>query len=122
MVAVASQRNCRAFSFLRTLAMPENGNDAESGRFIEGPPRRRNSPEIDTRKFDIRPFRVPLPESQNPMSAATKAAAAAPAAAAATCAHATCGKELGPPLLCCSRCKTTTYCCKECQVQRFFLV
>ena len=52
------------------------------------------------------------------MSAATKAAAATTAAPAATCAHAACGKKLEPPVLCCSKCKKTTYCSKECQVER----
>ena len=47
------------------------------------------------------------------MSAATNAGAAA---AAPACAHTACGKELQPPLLCCSRCKKEAYCSKACQV------
>ena len=78
--------------------------------FFIGPPKfAENRPHKD---FDIRRLRVRLLESQIPMSSAPKAAGAA------TCAHGLCGKKLQPPVLCCSKCKWATYCCKACQVER----
>ena len=37
--------------------------------------------------------------------------------AALACGNAACDKELVPPLLRCSKCKSQAYCCKACQVR-----
>ena len=48
----------------------------------------------------------------------TAAATSAAGAAALACGNAACGKELVPPLLRCSQCKSQAYCCKACLVLR----